>query len=504
NPSNIKFQVDDFNGDGKSELLVMIFPFPDVDIALIETYSFNITPTFSVIRHTPKSANASINHYYETRDMDADGIPELIRLKSDGMYVYKFLFEPGGQTISDPVHYTFPTSAFQVYWADFNADGYCDILFRNKSTGLWGIQLFTGSDFITVDCPVTLTEDPSNNRVSYSLLDYNGDGLVDINERYLESENPKKFRNTFFYNNGNGFRSESFYTYDIDHDIRINPIERTTDMNGDGINDVIYQANNDYNPGLVYLVAYEVNSKDKSNLIEVIRDEFDNETTFTYKHLPYCTGDDQTEPEYVKYTDSSYPFMDFQGPMAVVTKVSAFDGLGNQPDNVREIKYHYEGAKIHLKGKGYLGFMKTRVADVDAGSWSETTNKIEKTDNYIFPHTDISRSYVKINGQDKKLNETKYTYYVHNKPLQNLAKHYAPYQTKVHSKNWNEKGEYEKTVRTESLYLGNENALTYGNPYKVLELGSESELENHSSISAFRFGKEASTFYSYKLNLIDR
>ncbi|MDD3742644.1 MAG: SpvB/TcaC N-terminal domain-containing protein [Lentimicrobiaceae bacterium] len=504
NPSNILFQVDDFNGDGKSELLAMIFPFPDADLALFTTYSFQNEPTFSVVTHTPKSANASINHYYETRDMDADGIPELIRLKSDGMYVYKFLFEPGGQTISDPVHYSFPTSAYQVYWADFNADGYCDILFRDKSTGLWGIQLFTGSDFIPVSCPVTLTEDPSNNRVSYSLLDYNGDGLVDINERYLESENPKKFRNTFFYNTGNGFRSESFYTYDIDHDIRINPIERTTDMNGDGINDVIYQANNDYNPSLVYLVAYEVKSKDKSNLIEVIRDEFDNETTFTYKHLPYCTGDDQTEPEYVKYTDSSYPFMDFQGAMSVVTKVSAFDGLGNQPDNIREIKYHYEGAKIHLKGKGYLGFMKTMVEDVDAGSWSETTNKIEENENYIFPHPDITRSYVKINGQDKKLNETKYTYYVHNKPLQSLAKHYAPYQTKVHSKNWNEKGEYEKTVRTERFYLGNENALTYGNPYKVLELGSENELDNYSSSSAFRFGKEASTFYPYTTSLINQ
>lgn len=504
NPSNIKFQVDDFNGDGKSELLVMIFPFPDVDIALFETYSFKITPTFSVIRHTPKSANASINHYYETRDMDGDGIPELIRLKSDGMYVYKFLFEPGGQTISDPVHYSFPSSAYQVYWADFNADGYCDILFRNKTTGIWGIQLFTGSDFIPVDCPVTLTEDPSNNRVSYSLLDYNGDGLIDINERYLESDNPKKFRNTFFYNNGNGFRSECFYTYDIDHDIRINPIERTTDLNGDGINDVIYQANNDYNPGLVYLVAYEVKSKDKSNLIEVIRDEFDNETTFTYKHLPYCTGDDEAEPEYIKYNNSTYPFMDFQGPMAVVTKVSAFDGLGIEPDNIREIKYRYEGAKIHLKGKGYLGFMKTIVEDVDAGSWSETTNKIEENENYIFPHPDITRSYIRINGQDKKLNETKYTYYLHNIPLQNLAKHYAPYQTKVHSKNWNEKGEYEKTVRTERFFLGNENALTYGNPYKVLELGSENELDNYSSSSAFRLGKEASTFYPYTSNLINR
>ena len=49
--------------------------------------------------------------------------------------------------------------------------------------------------------------------------------------------------------------------------------------------------------------------------------------------------------------------MDFSAPWYVVSSVSSDNGVADSSF----VEYDYQGAKIHLQGKGFLGFMKTTI-----------------------------------------------------------------------------------------------------------------------------------------------
>ncbi len=72
---------------------------------------------------------------------------------------------------------------------------------------------------------------------------------------------------------------------------------------------------------------------------------------------------------YTKGTGASFPVMDFQGPLTVVSSVLSDNGRGSQ----NTTNYAYQGVKIHRQGKGFLCMAKQTVTDV-ANSMSTETN----------------------------------------------------------------------------------------------------------------------------------
>ena len=85
-------------------------------------------------------------------------------------------------------------------------------------------------------------------------------------------------------------------------------------------------------------------------------------TTLTYKPL--------TDPTvYTKDTTSTYPYLDFQGPLYVVSQTLTSNGIGgNYATN-----YTYAGAKIHELGGGFLGFRQIAVNDPQTGITTTTS-----------------------------------------------------------------------------------------------------------------------------------
>ncbi|OUD16038.1 RHS repeat domain-containing protein [Thioflexithrix psekupsensis] len=66
---------------------------------------------------------------------------------------------------------------------------------------------------------------------------------------------------------------------------------------------------------------------------------------------------------YKKGSGAVYPEMDFMGAFYVVSSISSDNGIGGQ----RALDYFYEGAKVHLQGRGFRGLSKTTITDRETG-----------------------------------------------------------------------------------------------------------------------------------------
>ena len=72
---------------------------------------------------------------------------------------------------------------------------------------------------------------------------------------------------------------------------------------------------------------------------------------------------------YTKDTTATYPYLDLQAPVYVVSSVTVPNGIGN----IRSTSYKYSGAKAHLTGGGFLGFRQFDVTDNATGIKTSTT-----------------------------------------------------------------------------------------------------------------------------------
>lgn len=106
---------------------------------------------------------------------------------------------------------------------------------------------------------------------------------------------------------------------------------------------------------------------------------------------------------YQRGSGSVYPVSDFQGPLTVVSSVLVDNGKGSQNTQ----NYYYEGAKIHLRGKGFLGYMKSGISDVASAIASENIiiNGFHST--YFYPQ--VQMSLRKISGTSDTIEKIKNT-----------------------------------------------------------------------------------------------
>lgn len=114
------------------------------------------------------------------------------------------------------------------------------------------------------------------------------------------------------------------------------------DFNGDGIFEMVFP---DVDSSLSFVTAGK-----PGKLINSVTNGMGVESRYSYKPLTNSNV-------YTKESDASYPVMDFSAPWYVVNSISSDNGVADSSF----VEYEYEGAKVHLQGKGFLGFMKTSV-----------------------------------------------------------------------------------------------------------------------------------------------
>ena len=392
----------DFNGDGLTDFLINTTVRTGVAGGGIgwDIFLANGDGTFT---HGSTSIPYPEWHSATTGDYNGDGLSDFIINSTDGgWYLYisngDGSFTTYGQITIAESHWHSPTTG------DFNGDGLTDFLMNTSArTGVagggigWDIFLANGDGTFTHGS----TSIPYPEWHSATTVDYNGDGLSDF---IINTTDGGWY---LYISNGDG----SFTTYGqiISDSTWHSPI--TIDFNSDGMTDFMINTSSDegntgwqvyLNKGDAGFVAqgsltpgsgwhgmtmgdfdgdgfsdlmyynpqtgenqWYANNATAPDLITTITDGYSDQVTIDYKPM--------TDPSvYTKYDDhlSNPPNVrDVIFPMQVVAGYSKSDGVGGMYDYI----YHYEGAKVHTQGYGFLGFRKVSMTDPQTGTTNSQT-----------------------------------------------------------------------------------------------------------------------------------
>lgn len=295
-----------------------------------------------------RKGNAKI----EIGDFNADNIGDIMVFGANSNFNNSYIKNLDGVTIfHDPGWSTLVKDARRHLTYDFNNDGLTDMIFQDDNNCLWKFVINTGGYNSFQTSNLTLFHNSSDatdaglERDNAHILDFNGDGLMDVviadetfvkdtDWHWLFNPNDYDFANTtwYFYKNINGTSFELFGNPIVSTERLPKTQPNIADINNDGIQDLVL-----INASKIY--AYSIINGNRNSLVKEINNGMNQTIQFGYSN-------------YLNYNQSStsYPIRNIKSPLLVATTFTDIDG--------NAINYVFEDAKAHVKGKGFLGFSK--------------------------------------------------------------------------------------------------------------------------------------------------
>ncbi|WP_105900745.1 RHS repeat-associated core domain-containing protein [Vibrio gangliei] len=316
-------------------------------------------------------------------DIDNDGKDDYYSQSGDKLIFY----------LSSKNHapYTLDTnlsSIKKIAFGDINNDGYLDFVLLNSNT--FYIYLFNGKQFIRTASYQTNSTIISPEKIA--LIDNNADGY------------PELYYNNKFYLNH--FGNISFTSY-VD---QLNDVTQSEDVNSDGFPDYVQSKDNKLS-----LVTSKPYAQDKINKIE----EHNVEYRLTYK-----PASDTSVHRQIAYYQ--YPIVNSTPTRYLISDVvKSPKGYASTTYN-----YYYEGAKSHLAGGGFLGFL--RISETESGAIE--TKTVTEFEQLSLPLAGKIKS-TKVYKNKKLVSENSYTYQVNTKTGAH-AKYYQVYAKAVTKKQY--------------------------------------------------------------------
>lgn len=271
----------------------------------------------------------------------------------------------------------FINSNCRIFPGDFDGDNKTDILVRNSNSS-WYIMYSTGKAFGSQPFSFNQNVDIDNHKIIVS--DLNGDGMSDVLHGYNNGDDASKL--SVYYSKGNPGAANGFYYEQMDYDRPLGATQLiVADLNGDGRKDFI-NMNDHADP---FDILY-IKKNGKERLLAKVNDGLNATTSFNYNTLT----DKTTSPVVYNRTVSldnapnNHPFNYVQLPVYVLSSITEPNGL-NGVNGLNTVIYNYENAVIHRGGRGFLGFKKLIKTDLATNIRSETENEIN-TD-FAVPYT---------------------------------------------------------------------------------------------------------------------
>ncbi|MBO1363513.1 VCBS repeat-containing protein [Prevotella sp. A2931] len=334
-------------------------------------------------------------------DYNNDGLSDLIFLYDDG---YKIYYNNGGTPTAVKFAETSTKSGtdfcdhWRVLQGDFDGDGLIDFVYNvSGESYLWiahnnGDGTFTSSKTVNIGV-VEGFSGKDDDRFSISVCDINHDGRSDVmvaKSQYKKGSFPgykTKYVNTpvkWLVSTGRALELIHSYIKDREEDAREITIFMG-DFDGDGYMELanygskLNSTDDTFDEKInVYKIGDGMSSFGK---IVSIMDGMDNTSRIQYAYT--------TNPLVYKRTlPQQYPVNTYTLPLSVVAMVTVDDGAVGS----RTTKYFYEDLRIHIAGRGMLGFntvikenttLGTReVTDItrwDEKHWVPTEVKITNT-----------------------------------------------------------------------------------------------------------------------------
>lgn len=227
----------DFNGDGTGDLLTVLGAASTPSTIGVHVYFGAVSSSFSTVG-TTGTINIPFNSWstadrFQVMDFNGDGKSDLMVTRAGNTEILTM----DNYTFKSIYYSTWPTSSNLVFYGDFNGDRKMDVLHRVSSTdnnSLWYKNLSTGTGFVST--PVTFSHTPiiDANYVGDKLLmmDMNGDGKTDIFHGWTNSTYTTIHG---YYSKGDGFTLVTSSFSLIMNTTALTPF----DINGDGKAEVI-------------------------------------------------------------------------------------------------------------------------------------------------------------------------------------------------------------------------------------------------------------------------
>ncbi|XP_074649459.1 uncharacterized protein LOC141904717 [Tubulanus polymorphus] len=312
-------------------------------------------------------------------DVNGDGLPDIVGFANAGVYVG---LNTGRSFASGSLwlrQFGYTAGGWGVrshprYVTDINGDGLADIVgFANA--GVY-VSIGTGKSFLTAKLWVKdYGYSAGGWRVESHpryLSDMNGDGLPDV----------VGFANAGAYislNTGSSFGTPSYWVSQYGASTggwRVSAHPRMlVDVNGDGLTDIVGFANSG-----VYISL----NKNEVKVLTGVTDSLGNKDTITY-----TTQADKTVYKSTKKVNT-YPNAQFNNAQQLVKRIDNDNGIGGQ--NVTD--FTYGPLFINMKGRGILGY-----------EWVEAklpqSNEVRRdVYNLIYPLTrTVAKSTINVNGK---------------------------------------------------------------------------------------------------------
>jgi Salmonella virulence plasmid 65kDa B protein/Insecticide toxin TcdB middle/N-terminal region/FG-GAP-like repeat len=326
-------------------------------------------------------------------DMTGDGLPDLVKLymspsgSASGTYT-KVGINTGSAFQTDQ-QWDGVGSGYGQGWtldlADMNGDGKADLLKTYMSPAgvaigaqSW-VMLSTGTT-LAPQAPWYNSATGFGSGWTYAYNDMNADGLTDLIFDYVAPSGTSGQTIAYVYlNTGSGYIGQTWdngscgFTYTSGSTTNYGCKIGFADLTGDGTDELVkYSAEVGATDFLVRntQAAVEIGQVKPSNLVDTITDGQGAATQFAYG-----LGTDPTV--HSKGTGAAFPVIDIVSPVSLVRQVTTNEGSGGPHVST----YTYAGERVHLRGRGFLGFNSMVVRDQTTGNY--TTTVYHQTHPYI-------------------------------------------------------------------------------------------------------------------------
>ena len=367
----------DINNNGKSYVVVLeTAPSISIDGYKMHTYKYNdqySTANHNVLILGPNrilSFTSKPRHIYMA-DMNNNGLTDMLVICNNG---YKILWNQGGSDLFSDQSCTTGTN-LQNYsilsTGDFNGDGLLDVITRETMYS-WYLYLNNGNGTFTKSTACTLSDYTSSDGslCHCDILDFDGDGRTDvvITEPVLNIGTSTFHHVNTFWMRSNGTSLTQVKQASSLRETDCLPNKYITgDFNCDGIVELVnygYDCANgaSSNSDPAWRIYKNSSLTVQSGKVSSIKGDFGATTSITYSTLA-----DQNV--YTRGTNTPYPAPKYTIPLNVVKRTVENNGAaGSLTTN-----YSYSDLRIHLQGKGVLGFCSAESNNTTLGIASSTT-----------------------------------------------------------------------------------------------------------------------------------
>ena len=385
----------DFDGDGKIDILFMRnIPLGGFNRTL-DIYSLGASGGFtSRYINIDSDAIIDLNFYIETYknrnfvDFNGDG-------KTDDVFSYTNGLQIGQIGVDNLEPLLFDTRIKKgeynsMYFGDFNGDGLTDIF--TMYPGYWLLSLCSGTSLIHYTILPPFSDYPfyPPNGFKVHIGDVNGDKMSDV-VLFTQNENLQKGI-WVAYSTDKGFISG--FEYKSSNIATINPYNNIfADFDGDGNDELMYYG------GLNRMYKYKFADNRNSHYVSSITNGFNNTTAFSYKPLSDASV-------YTCNQTGSYPLNNLTYPIYLVSSIVTDNGIGG----TSQTSYGYSNAKVHVAGRGFLGFLGSTSINSATNMRSESASTVNSQYYIIEPAWGKQYSGTSLIGETSFTNQvTDYT-----------------------------------------------------------------------------------------------